>query len=199
MDLYYSGTITFTRPLSEDEKADIRGLFADASYQFDMTTDAYISDDGKSLEFNFLETHDLDGEFDELADMVKGWPDIEIVEGCGVDYSGDYEGATVFEDGEFSSLNKEESIIRDASDDDLLAELERRGLSMPGGEEEEEEKEHASIVIVVEGGIVQNLYSTDEEIEYDIIDLDTEDPDELDEKEEAINEVKNDDSYVEVW
>ena len=210
MDLYYSGTIEFTRPLTEQEKADIREIFEYAGRYlgFDKTNEAYISTDGKSLEFNAFETNDLYSEFSDLARAVKEWPDIEIVEGCSVDYTGDYEGAAVFEDGEYTERSEDECVIREATDDDLLAELERRGLSMPGSEEEEEEKELAKsaikkepvkIKIVVEEGMIQTVYSTDKDVDIEVIDLDTDDEDEQDEAEEALSEVEDDDSYVEVW
>lgn len=56
------------------------------------------------------------------------------------------------------------------------------------------------IVIVVEGGLVQTVFSnTEDVISIEVIDFDTEDPDELDAEESRLNAIKASNAYRAIY
>lgn len=54
-------------------------------------------------------------------------------------------------------------------------------------------------IIVIEGGIVQSVYTDADDLDVEIVDLDTEDPDELKETEERLEEVERDKSLRDIY
>ena len=128
---YYNGTVEFSRALTEDEKQSIGELFINyPDYEFGDFDELTVRKNGKLLKFtNHYDEDFLTSKFDDLVNMVKDWPDIEIVDGA-VEHCGDWEGEFFFENGKFIDCDKDKSAIRNASDDALLAELERRGITV---------------------------------------------------------------------
>lgn len=57
----------------------------------------------------------------------------------------------------------------------------------------------SKIAIIVEGGMVRDVISTNADDEIEVIDFDTQDPDELDEAESRLDEIRKDDSYKSVY
>ena len=56
-----------------------------------------------------------------------------------------------------------------------------------------------NIVIVVEEGIVQSVYADFEDVDVEIVDFDTEDPDELEEAQDRLDEIEDDKSLTEIY
>jgi len=56
-----------------------------------------------------------------------------------------------------------------------------------------------NIVIVVEEGIVQSVYADFGDVDVEIVDFDTEDPDELEEVQDRLDEIENDNSLTEIY
>lgn len=54
-------------------------------------------------------------------------------------------------------------------------------------------------IIVIEGGIVQSVYTDADDLDVEIVDLDTEDPDELKETEERLEEIERDKSLRDIY
>ena len=57
----------------------------------------------------------------------------------------------------------------------------------------------SKIAVVVEGGMVRDVISTNADDKIEVIDFDTQDPDELDEAESRLDEIRKDDSYKSVY
>lgn len=56
-----------------------------------------------------------------------------------------------------------------------------------------------NIVIVVEEGIVQSVYADFGDVDVEIVDFDTEDPDELEEAQDRLDEIEDDKSLTEIY
>lgn len=56
-----------------------------------------------------------------------------------------------------------------------------------------------NIVIVVEEGIVQSVYADFGDVAVEIVDFDTEDPDELEEAQDRLDEIEDDKSLTEIY
>lgn len=56
-----------------------------------------------------------------------------------------------------------------------------------------------NIVIVVEDGIVQSVYADFGDVDVEIVDFDTEDPDEMKEAQGRLDEIEDDKSLTEIY
>lgn len=55
-----------------------------------------------------------------------------------------------------------------------------------------------NVIVVVEGGRVTEVYSRNKNIEIELIDLDTQDSDELKEKQHRLKEIENSKTYKDI-
>ena len=118
MYIWTCGTIVTTRPLTNELKEKIAGIFADC--------DIWFETDSNSFTLNEL-YGDWNNELDELANLMNRARIGVDTEKTSLTYYGDYEGGYVWENGRFESYDGSEYAIRSAGTQTLLAELERRG------------------------------------------------------------------------
>lgn len=107
-----SGSLTANRKFTKEEVEKIKSVLT--------KSEVYDNEISVEEEYGDIEC--------DLTDLLKNLPGV-IINGH-VDYYGDYEGRYEVKDSVLSSLSKDEVAIRDASVDELVDEIERRGIDI---------------------------------------------------------------------
>lgn len=120
MTLYYNGEISFDRELSESEINDIKEII-DLGY-IEKESDSMISIDNYGGY--------RDAEFDLMHEYCK--EHAIGIDSMQINYNGDYDGSYRYdkEQDVICDYSREECAIMDATTDELVNELKRRGLSV---------------------------------------------------------------------
>lgn len=119
MHVYNNGAVAFAKPVPPDME--------DGLYEIFDNTGVFFDREGNVLEI--VEVYgDLDTELDDVSALAERNGVGIDPEGSFVEYTGDYDGGYLFEDGRFVSHDKWDYILRTTPAEALLAELRRRGV-----------------------------------------------------------------------
>ncbi len=120
----------------------------------EMTRLSVDADD--AYENNGKMTFDIEDEYGdlekELSELCEKCQDREIWIELNISYYGDAEGQYICENGKFTALSEEEMHLRNVDDEDLIAEIYRRGLA---------QKIHDDVVRAFMAGELQESFGFD--------------------------------------
>ena len=126
--MYYcnDGTLTFHNLKAENRK-DIIAKMEEYNIAEDRDMDFKTEETGDFVVDISNAYGDIEGGLIKLAEYCKS---INASMECDIDYSGDYDGKYVCKDNELNTLSSDELIIQNTSTEELLRELERRGVKV---------------------------------------------------------------------
>lgn len=130
MRFYYSGHITFTSSLTEEQVKSVEKSLGYLFGNYPKAPEFFWIDGNKTVDFHTEESGSV---YSALYEMLLKWMQKDIrVEFSEIVYDGDSEGTLLFipEEYRFSDLSMAAYHIRTATTDALINELKRRGIEV---------------------------------------------------------------------
>ena len=137
MTLHYCGEVNFSKPITEEQRAHVRSIL-ERENLFDPEAKnnfTHIQEDS----IYFEDTYDPEDAIREIQEYLATSAENPVELSGELSYWGDYEGGVIITPESIESLDPGPFYIRvDACDEELIAELVRRGYAVPKKEENAE-------------------------------------------------------------
>lgn len=129
MTLHYNGGVRFSKPITKEQQAHVKSIL-----EKEELFNAYIEES----EIYFEESYNPEDAIREIQEYLATSTENPVELNGELGYYGDYEGGMIVTPEGIESLDSGPFYIRvDASDEELIAELARRGYAVTKKEEKD--------------------------------------------------------------